>query len=204
MEVREFRLQFGVDNPEQERKNIERYSNGVVDLNWEKIAAHPDDYPCCLGCSGLRYVDAPTCYTKVGSKLKAIPGCQPIYAADVLMHRNKGTCIDLACLEAALKRHDGDAGAHVQIDHQYDVKGKAIPGKYHAICVSGDGVVFDPQRSLEVGGCSRDNPTHESIRPFYGVGARQEEEEEEEYHEEGHDAHDHHAQHQHVHAAGGS
>ncbi len=148
----EFRFRF-LHEPGDDRGTIEAYSNGLADVNTAIIGRNPGRYSMCLGCSHLKYVDAPSCYkvTLLGGKEK-IPGCQPIVAADLLYTRGTGTCVDLACYLAAARRvHLGESN-RVSIEDQGD-------GLYHAVVIDGAGRRLDPQKiALErlcEGNCAR-------------------------------------------------
>ena len=135
----EFRFRF-LHEPGDDRAVIEEYANGLADVNTAIIGRAPDRYSACLGCSHLKYVDAPSCYrTKAFGGKERIPGCQPIVAADMLAYRGTGTCIDLACYLAAARRvHFGERN-RVSIEDQGG-------GLYHAVVVDGMGRRLDPQQ----------------------------------------------------------
>jgi len=135
----EFRFRF-LHEPGDDRGAIEAYSNGLADVNTTIIGREPGKFSACLGCSHLKYVEAPSCYkvSLLGGK-ERIPGCQPIVAADLLYERGTGTCVDLACYLAAARRvHLGERN-RVAIEDQGG-------GMYHAVVVNGVGERFDPQK----------------------------------------------------------
>ncbi len=142
----EFRFRF-LHEPGDDRSAIEAYSNGLAAVNTTIIGRDKHRYSVCLGCSHLKYVDAPSCYrVKAFGGKERIPGCQPIVAADLLYTRGTGTCVDLACYLAAARRvHLGESN-RVSIEDQGD-------GLYHAVVIDGTGRRLDPQKIALEGIC---------------------------------------------------
>ncbi len=136
-------------SPEHEADLLEALCEGFVRANQIQIRAQENAYPCCLGCGNYRYIPPQNCGTD--------RNCQNVHGAAPLHRKRKGTCIDLACLLAAILREkEGDRGARVVIDFQFDGRaanvdgGEILPGRYHAMVLKGDGAtLLDPQKQLE-------------------------------------------------------
>lgn len=144
---------IGVIGPEHEADTLEGLCEGFVRANQIMIRAEPNAYPCCIGCGGYRYVEPENCRIfnwRRGKQDKVDPNCQHVFGAYHLGKRKAGTCIDLACLLAALCREkDNDPKARVVIDHQYDEDGRRLDGQYHAMVKTGQGQVIDPTLMVE-------------------------------------------------------
>ena len=140
--IREFRYTYAYEGNDDQADTIEGFCEGLVRGNVSQIATDPDRYPCCLGCSDLKYVDPPICRDN--------RFCQPIKGAGPLIDSGEGTCIDLACLLAAMLRHKGDRKARVEIENE-TAYGKEIPGQYHAYVIDGKGARHDAQELVEAG-----------------------------------------------------
>jgi hypothetical protein len=142
------RMSFGyaVIDPHMEADLLEGLCEGYVRANQIQILADPDAYPCCIGCGKYRYIPPKNCriwHWRTGREVD--PNCQHVHGAYPLDRRKMGTCIDLACMLAAIYRvKEGDPGARVLIDHQIDDEGNGIPGKYHALVRLGNGEIIDP------------------------------------------------------------
>lgn len=140
--------------PEHEADLLEALCEGFVRANQIQIRAQEAAYPCCLGCGNYAYVPPKNCqvYTRTGAQATDTL-CQQVLGAAPLHRTGKGTCIDLACYLAALKREkDGLRGARVGIEFQFK-KGDIDPGKYHAIVIvpreGAEDEILDPQAQLE-------------------------------------------------------
>lgn len=172
-------FEYGTIGPEHEADCLEAICEGMVRANQIMIRAQPDAYPCCLGCSGYRYVNPQNCRTfnwRRGHAPKVDPNCQHVFGAFGLQRRRAGTCIDLACMAAAIYREkENDPNARVIIEFQFgdvidvDEEGEEIrerlDGLYHAMVKLGDGTIVDPTEKVlqpdkpkpaeaEVCGCS--------------------------------------------------
>ena len=151
-----FEFRFRLEGHEQWNKQyIVNLCDGLVQMNVAMMNAEPDLYPHCLGCGGIRYVDAPTCFVKTGGRYKPLPQCQPVNAANILVKLKKGTCLDLSCFLCALKRHRGDPGAHILIDDQYDSYERPVDGKFHMTVMDSLGLHHDAQQLALAGGCDQ-------------------------------------------------
>lgn len=139
---------LGVVAPEHEADALEGLCEGFVRANQIMIRAEPDSYPCCLGCGEYRYAEPENCRIfdwKRGKAKKVDPNCQHVFGAYHLDKRKRGTCIDLACMLAAIYREkDNDARARVIVEHQFTSDGERLDGKYHAMVMKGDGEIVDP------------------------------------------------------------
>ncbi len=151
-------MSFGYEcvSPEHEADILECLCEGYTRANQIMIRAQENAYPCCLGCGNYRYVPPSNCVYDFRSREVVDRNCQAVLGAAALHRKRKGTCIDLACMLAAIYREkEGDALAKVIIDYQFDEQtadaqgGEIVPGKYHAMVKKGDGTIVDPQAQLE-------------------------------------------------------
>lgn len=170
---------YATVGPEHEADCLEALCEGFVRANQIMIRAQPDAYPCCLGCGKYRYVEPKNCRVfdwKRGRAPRVDPNCQHVWGAYGLHKRKAGTCIDLACMMAAIYREKEDEPkARVVIEHQFgdkiidvDEAGEPVyerlDGLYHAMVMLGDGSIVDPTHKVinpqkgparaEVCGCS--------------------------------------------------
>jgi hypothetical protein len=136
---------YGVTSPEMEAQMLEALAEGFVECNRIQIRQNPDQFPCCLSCGRYRYVEPVHCRTYHWKTGRAVdPNCQHVYGAFPLDERGKGTCIDLACMLAAIYREkDGELDTRVIIEHELDADGYGIPGRYHAMVLREDGTIED-------------------------------------------------------------
>ncbi len=149
----EFRVKFEEDE-ELNKLLIANLFHGMTMMNKVMMDAAPEKYPHCLGCGGIKYVEAPTCFVKSKSGVyKPMPWCQPVLAANLLVRKKKGTCLDLSCFLCALKWHHGDPSATILVDDQYDDYERPIRGKYHMTIRDGMGEDHDPQALAQSGLC---------------------------------------------------
>lgn len=159
---REMSYSFGVIGPEHEADLLEALCEGYTRANQIQIRAEPAAYPCCLGCGSYRYVEPENCQVydfRRGRARKTDPNCQHVFGAFPLDRRKRGTCIDLACMLAAIFREkDGDRRARVVIEHQFRIVGaddegveikERLDGKYHAMVMKGDGTIVDPTTKVK-------------------------------------------------------
>lgn len=143
---------YAVVHPEMEADLLEALCEGFVRANQVQIRCDPEAFPCCLGCGRYRYVPPANCrvwHWRTGRSVD--PNCQHVHGAFPLDRRKMGTCIDLACMLAAVYREkEGDPTCRVIVDHQLDEDGNGIPGKYHAMVMKTDGEIVDPVQKAYV------------------------------------------------------
>lgn len=162
--TRKMSFDFSSNCASMEADVLEALCEGYTRANQMMVRAEPDAYPCCFGCGNYRYIPPKNCRTVDRRTNKAIdPSCQHVHGAAQLHTHGEGTCIDLACMLAALLREKGgDPRARVIIDFQLDDEGLSIPGRYHAMVMRGDQTIVDPtidnahadgETPLGVGGC---------------------------------------------------
>ena len=107
-------------------------------------------------CNVTAIRQAPELVERLSGKLpryepprKAGKADQAVGTLPVVLTRGRATCIEIASIDAAIRRLDGDPGARVAlIDVYNDRIGAAMPYAYHAIVVCGDGSISDPTRAL--------------------------------------------------------
>ena len=142
------RLSYGYTctDPEHEAQVLEAICEGFTRANVAQMQADPDAFPCCLSCGDIQYVEPENCKIRDWRTNSPVdPNCQHVFGAVQLVRRRKGTCIDLACLLAAIYRlKEQDHAARVIIDFQQDGLGRFVPGQYHAMVMRGDGSIVDP------------------------------------------------------------
>jgi len=74
---------------------------------------------------------------------------QAVGTLPVVLERGKATCIEIAAVDAAMRRVGGDRAARVALIDVYNRRiGAAQPYAYHAVVVCGDGTISDPTRAL--------------------------------------------------------
>ena len=133
---------YPTDDSEATRAAIENLANAQARNNadWmERTKTYAGkEIPCCVGCAGIGYIPPTKC--------EGNAFCQPIRSALAILNTGQGTCIDLACYDAAAKIWKGK-DAEVKIVHEQDSTGAAIPFQYHAVVVSG-GKVEDPTAEI--------------------------------------------------------
>jgi len=127
----EFRVIFDAYTDDMARLCLEGLSEGVVRANMIWLNAAGNEAPCCLATAGVKYISPIGC----GS---AHP-CQTILGAAEIFERGTATCIDIACYMAAVLRMRGEA-ARVVFTNMVNEQGQDIPGMYHAIVETRDGV----------------------------------------------------------------
>ena len=142
------RLSYGYTcvDPENEAVILEALCEGYVRANVAQMSIDPDAFPCCLSCGDIGYVEPENCKIRNWKTNAPVdPNCQHVFGAVQLVRRRKGTCIDLACLLAAILRvKQGDHAARVIIEFQRDAAGNLMPGEYHAMVMTGAGEIVDP------------------------------------------------------------
>jgi hypothetical protein len=151
------RMSFGYTGygPDQEADVLEALCEGYVQANVVMIRADPDRFPCCTGCGGYQYEEPSNCRVRNWETGVAVdPDCQHVRGAVVLHKMGVGTCIDLACMAAALLRVKDEKEARVVIEHDLGPNDEWQPGKYHAVVMLDDGSIVDPsaEAPLAIGG----------------------------------------------------
>lgn len=143
---RRMHYEYGTIGPKHEADLLEGLCEGFVRANQVQIRADPAFYPCCLGCGSYVYVPPQSCRVYDWRRGQTVdPNCQAVRGAYPLHTIKQGTCIDLACMLAAVMREKGgDRKAHVIIDYQLDADGNRIEGQYHAMVRKGSGEIVDP------------------------------------------------------------
>ncbi len=109
---------------------------------------------------------------------KAGKADQAVGTLPVVLTRGRATCIEIASIDAAIRRLDGDHAARVALIDVYSERiGAPMPYAYHAIVVCGDGSVSDPTRALPgaadvewfaaaghcCSGCALEEPGHKTV-----------------------------------------
>ncbi len=136
-----FTFDAGPHRGSLEQDQIKALAEGFVRANEMAIAHNPGRYPRTIEDAGLRYIDPPTCAGVKGP-------CQPVLGAGPLVDTGDETCFGLACFHCALLRVNGDPRAYVDIIPRVGRYGP-ISGKWHAVVVTGSGVVLDTQAIVE-------------------------------------------------------
>lgn len=127
----EFRVIFDAYTDDMARLCLEGLSEGVVRANMIWLNAVEHEVPCCLNTAGIKYIPPIGC----GSQHP----CQTILGAAEIFERGTATCIDIACYVAAVLRMRGEA-ARVVFVNMKDEGGQDIPGMYHALVETKDGM----------------------------------------------------------------
>lgn len=146
---------FAAYDRDQEADLIEALCEGFVRANAVMIRADPERYPCCTGCGGYLYEEPNNCRVRNWETGVAVdPDCQHVRGAAPMHKLGRGTCIDLACMQAALLRVKDGRDARVIIEDDLGPNGEQRPGKYHALVLLADGSTVDPsaEAPLAVGG----------------------------------------------------
>lgn len=142
--AREMCFTYRSVNAENELAVLEALCEGFTRANEMMISGSPDSYPCCNSCGGLHYSDPQPCFIRSGGSCKKAVNCQRVKGAYELVKSGFGTCIDLACFHAAIKRVKDGEDCWVVLDHELDASGRPIPNSYHAIVAFADGHQVDP------------------------------------------------------------
>jgi hypothetical protein len=137
LEPREIGFIYQAVDDENEMAILEGLCEGFVRANEMMIASDPEHFPCCNSCGSLHYSDPKPC--AAGRR-----NCQKVKGAYALLQSGYGTCIDLACFYAAIKRKKDGEDCWVAIDSELDANGNAVPNAYHAFVRFADGRVVDP------------------------------------------------------------
>ena len=162
--VWEFRFLFDGYDDDMVKHCLTGLCEGAIRANlvwFAEAEEHGEGAPCCLSNAGVTYVLPKGCGT-------APHPCQTVRGAQEILERKTATCIDIACYVAAQLRMRGGP-ASVVFENMRDKHNRTIPGQYHALVQTPQGILDYTQDLIDGNDrrCSMD-----CIRPFAGEAAQ--------------------------------